>query len=147
MSVDKICRESNPASQPTRGHNFRPWQFRKCRKSFFVTYLKRARGYSFPAPLLGYLQLTGQSIDMKRAVFIVISQSGRSPDLVMGAQSARKNGALTVAIVNDSTSPLCPSLRTDPADRAGIEHSVAATKSVVLSMMIGVQTCCVTHLG
>src|SRR5258705_5241636 len=47
----------------------------------------------------------GQSIDMKRAVFIVISQSGRSPDLVMGAQSARKNGALTIAIVNDLTSP------------------------------------------
>ena len=32
---------------------------------------------------------------------------GRSPDLVMGAQSARKNGALTIAIVNDLTSP-CP---------------------------------------
>src|SRR6266478_5379487 len=48
----------------------------------------------------------GQSIDMRNAVFIVISQSGRSPDLVAGARSARKNGALTIAIVNDLTSPL-----------------------------------------
>jgi glucosamine--fructose-6-phosphate aminotransferase (isomerizing) len=47
----------------------------------------------------------GQSIDMRNAVFIVISQSGRSPDLVMGAQSARRNGALTIAIVNDLSSP------------------------------------------
>jgi glucosamine--fructose-6-phosphate aminotransferase (isomerizing) len=81
----------------------------------------------------------GQSIDMKRAVFIVISQSGRSPDLVMGAQSARKNGALTVAIVNDSTSPLALACELILPIGAGIEHSVAATKSVVLSMMIGVQ--------
>ena len=58
----------------------------------------------------------GQSIDMRNAVFIVISQSGRSPDLVMGAQSARKNGALTIAIVNDLTSPACIGLRTAASD-------------------------------
>src|SRR5882762_3642068 len=34
-----------------------------------------------------------RSIDMRNAVFIVISQSGRSPDLVTGARSARKSGA------------------------------------------------------
>src|ERR1700736_582729 len=33
-----------------------------------------------------------QSIDMRVAVFIVISQSGRSPDLVTGAKSARNSG-------------------------------------------------------
>src|ERR1700688_430932 len=47
-----------------------------------------------------------QSIDMRDAVFIVISQSGRSPDLVTGARSARKSGALTIAIVNDVTYPV-----------------------------------------
>src|SRR6476469_211226 len=47
-----------------------------------------------------------RSIDMRDAVFIVISQSGRSPDLVTGARSARKSGALTIAIVNDETSPV-----------------------------------------
>lgn len=81
----------------------------------------------------------GQSIDMRKAVFIVISQSGRSPDLVTGARSARKNGALTVAIVNDSTSPLALACELILPIGAGIERSVAATKSVVLSMMIGVQ--------
>src|SRR6266446_5211950 len=42
-----------------------------------------------------------QSIDMRNAVFIVVSQSGRSPDLVAGARAARTSGALTIAIVND----------------------------------------------
>src|SRR3954453_22860509 len=81
----------------------------------------------------------GRSIDMRRAVFIVISQSGRSPDLVTGARSARENGALTVAIVNDSESPLAQACELVLPIGAGIERSVAATKSVVLSMMIAAQ--------
>jgi glucosamine--fructose-6-phosphate aminotransferase (isomerizing) len=81
----------------------------------------------------------GQSIDMRNAVFIVISQSGRSPDLVMGAESARKNGALTIAIVNDLTSPLALACELPLPMGAGLERSVAATKSVVLSMVISVQ--------
>ena len=81
----------------------------------------------------------GQSIDMRNAVFIVISQSGRSPDLVMGAQSARRNGALTIAIVNDLSSPLALACELQLPMGAGLERSVAATKSVVLSMMTSVQ--------
>jgi len=81
----------------------------------------------------------GQSIDMRNAVFIVISQSGRSPDLVMGAQSARKHGALTIAIVNDLTSPLALACELPLPMGAGLERSVAATKSVVLSMVTSVQ--------
>ena len=81
----------------------------------------------------------GQSIDMRNAVFIVISQSGRSPDLVMGAQSARRNGALTIAIVNNLSSPLALACELQLPMGAGLERSVAATKSVVLSMMTSVQ--------
>src|SRR6202163_4237789 len=80
-----------------------------------------------------------QSIDMRNAVFIVISQSGRSPDLVTGAQSAKKSGALTIAIVNDVTSPVALACELTLPIGAGPERSVAATKSVVLSMVIGVQ--------
>src|SRR4051812_49071917 len=80
-----------------------------------------------------------QSIDMRHAIFIVISQSGRSPDLVAGARSARKSGALTIAIVNDVTSPVALACELTLPIGAGVERSVAATKSVVLSMVIGVQ--------
>src|SRR3984893_9493309 len=73
----------------------------------FLRYLFEARAgllvsTSAPSVMTTY----GQSIDMRNAVFIVISQSGRSPDLVTGAQAARKSGALTIAIVNDVTSPV-----------------------------------------
>jgi len=77
-----------------------------------------------------------RSMDMRDAVFMVISQSGFSPDLVTGAQSARKNGALTIAIVNDTTSPLALACELTLPIGAGPERSVAATKSVVLSMVL-----------
>jgi glucosamine--fructose-6-phosphate aminotransferase (isomerizing) len=80
-----------------------------------------------------------RTINMRDAVFIVISQSGRSPDLVMGAQSARKSGALTIAIVNDVTSPVALACELTLPVGAGLERAVAATKSVVLSMVISGQ--------
>src|SRR5690242_11129027 len=43
--------------------------------------------------------------DMRDALFVVVSQSGRSPDLITATQVARRAGALTLAIVNDETSP------------------------------------------
>ena len=80
-----------------------------------------------------------RSIDMRDAVFIVISQSGRSPDLVTGARSARKSGALTIAIVNDVKSPVALACELTLPVGAGPERAVAATKSVVLSMVISGQ--------
>jgi glutamine---fructose-6-phosphate transaminase (isomerizing) len=81
----------------------------------------------------------GRSFDMRNAVFIVISQSGRSPDLVTGAQSARNSGALTIAIVNDVTSPVAQACELTLPVGAGPERAVAATKSVVLSMVLSGQ--------
>src|SRR6202049_2078988 len=103
-----------------------------------LRYLFEARaGLLFSTSAPSVMTTYGQSIDMRNTVFIVISQSGRSPDLVMGAQSARKNGALTIAIVNDLTSPVALACELTLPIGAGLERSVAATKSVVLSMMIG----------
>src|SRR5690348_8611630 len=39
-------------------------------------------------------------------LFLAISQSGRSPDLIAATTDAKKAGAFTVAIVNDAASPL-----------------------------------------
>jgi glutamine---fructose-6-phosphate transaminase (isomerizing) len=76
--------------------------------------------------------------DMANALFIVISQSGRSPDLVMATQYARQSGALTLAIVNDEASPAAQSADLVLPIGAGPEHAVAATKTVALSMLAGV---------
>jgi glucosamine--fructose-6-phosphate aminotransferase (isomerizing) len=79
------------------------------------------------------------------ALFVVVSQSGRSPDLVNATQVARKFGALTLAIVNDENSPAAAASELVLPIGAGAEHSVAATKTVTLSMIAGARL--VTALG
>jgi glutamine---fructose-6-phosphate transaminase (isomerizing) len=66
--------------------------------------------------------------------FILVSQSGRSPDLLLSAEAAKRAGALVIALVNDATAPLA-----DLADivvplHAGPETSIAATKSYIASL-------------
>lgn len=68
------------------------------------------------------------------ALFLVISQSGRSPDLLSSAQAAREAGALVVALVNDENSPLARIAEVVLPMRAGPEISVAATKTYLASL-------------
>src|SRR5690606_17631701 len=82
--------------------------------------------------------------DMRDALFILISQSGRSPDLITATQVARSAGALTLAIVNDPQSPAATASHLVLPISAGPEHAVAATKTVALSMLAGLQL--VAHL-
>jgi glutamine---fructose-6-phosphate transaminase (isomerizing) len=68
------------------------------------------------------------------ALFLTISQSGRSPDLIKLAQAAREGGALTVALTNDPASPLAECCEVVLPLHAGPEKSVAATKSYIASL-------------
>ena len=69
------------------------------------------------------------------ALVIGISQSGRSPDVVAVLDEARRQGALTAAMTNDAASPLA-AVAEHPLDlRAGVEHSVAATKTYTAELM------------
>lgn len=72
---------------------------------------------------------------MEKALFIAISQSGGSPDLVKSAQLARERGALTIALVNVTSSPLADVCEFVLPLCAGEEKSVAATKSYILSLV------------
>jgi glutamine---fructose-6-phosphate transaminase (isomerizing) len=72
--------------------------------------------------------------DLHDAVFIAISQSGKSPDLLASATSAKQCGALVIALTNTPASPLAAlSDHTIPLC-AGAETSVAATKSFIASL-------------
>jgi len=71
---------------------------------------------------------------LRHALFIVISQSGRSPDLIAATRSARAAGARTIAIVNATSSPVADEAEFVVPIEAGREHSVAATKTVIGSM-------------
>src|SRR5690606_38636833 len=61
------------------------------------------------------------------ALFVAISQSGRSPDLLRNAEAAREAGARVVALVNVADSPLAALADVVVPLLAGPEHSVAAT--------------------
>jgi glucosamine--fructose-6-phosphate aminotransferase (isomerizing) len=76
-------------------------------------------------------------LTLRNALFIVISQSGRSPDLVAATRSARDAGARTVAIVNVVPSPVGDAAEFVIPISAGLEHSIAATKTVIGSMAAG----------
>jgi glucosamine--fructose-6-phosphate aminotransferase (isomerizing) len=67
--------------------------------------------------------------DLAASLCLVISQSGRSPDLLAAAVAAATAGALVVAIVNDEASPLAAAADLVLPIAAGSETSVAATKS------------------
>ena len=71
---------------------------------------------------------------LREALYIVISQSGASPDLLRSAAAARNAGARVVALVNAENSPLAELADTVIPLQAGPEKSVAATKSFIGSL-------------
>jgi glutamine---fructose-6-phosphate transaminase (isomerizing) len=72
--------------------------------------------------------------DLTQCVFLVISQSGKSPDLLSAAAAAKASGALVVALVNVEDSPLAALADHVIPLRAGVELSVAATKSYICAL-------------
>ena len=75
-----------------------------------------------------------QRLKLRGQLFVTVSQSGRSDDLVESAAMARAAGAFTAAIVNDVDSPLARSSDLVLPMAAGRELSVAATKTFVTSL-------------
>jgi glucosamine--fructose-6-phosphate aminotransferase (isomerizing) len=71
---------------------------------------------------------------LRDQLFLAISQSGASDDLIEAARMARAAGALTVALVNAETSPLAATCEIVLPIAAGPELSVAATKTFVASL-------------
>ena len=71
---------------------------------------------------------------LEGALYLVISQSGKSPDLLRNAEAARDAGARVVALVNVEDSPLAQLAHTVVPLHAGPELSVAATKSYLASL-------------
>lgn len=64
-----------------------------------------------------------------------ISQSGQSPDLVVAQAAFAQAGGVRMALVNSLGSPLARAADIVLDQAAGIEHSVAATKSFACSLM------------
>ncbi len=79
----------------------------------------------------------GRELKLPGAAAIAVSQSGKSPDILAMAESARRNGALTFALTNTPDSPLAAGADHAIALHSGPEKSVAATKTFVASVVAG----------
>lgn len=76
----------------------------------------------------------GKPLKLEGAVAIVISQSGRSPDIIAQAEMAKSSGAYVIALVNDETAPIRDVVDAFVPLKAGEEKSVAATKSYLATL-------------
>jgi glucosamine--fructose-6-phosphate aminotransferase (isomerizing) len=101
----------------------------------FAKYLIESRAMvltSSAAPSLS--SLYEAQPDLRGVVFLAISQSGKSPDLLASVEAAKRGGALVIALCNMTESPLAALADHLVPLCAGVEMSVAATKSYIVSL-------------
>jgi glucosamine--fructose-6-phosphate aminotransferase (isomerizing) len=72
-------------------------------------------------------------LELEECLFVTVSQSGQSPDLIRLTEAARAGGALVVGFINDEAAPLAARCDVAVPLCAGPEAAVAATKSFLLS--------------
>ena len=101
----------------------------------FAKYLIESRAKvltSSAAPSLS--SLYEAQADLRGVVCLAVSQSGKSPDLLASVEAAKRGGALVIALCNWTDSPLAALADHVVPLCAGVEMSVAATKSYITSL-------------
>lgn len=104
----------------------------------YMAYLAMARlGQLVTSLPMSVLTLYGAPVAGHGLCSLAFSQSGQSPDLVETSRTLRGAGALTVALVNETRSPLAQACEWVLPLHAGPETSVAATKSHLVQLAAG----------
>src|SRR5574341_1066188 len=100
--------------------------------SLFETILGIPSGLASPSVVTIYRKTPR----LRGTLVIGLSQSGRSTDIVRYVEAARVAGARTVAITNDARSPLADAAHETLLLHAGVEQSVAATKTYTAQLTV-----------
>lgn len=82
------------------------------------------------------LTLYGAKLDMANDLVIGISQSGKAADVLAYIEKANECGGITVAITNNLDSPLAKTAKYHLYINAGLEESVAATKTFTAQLYL-----------
>ena len=96
--------------------------------------IERNLGIPVAAAAPNIVSVYRRRLALKDQLFLAISQSGSSDDLIETAAAARAARAVTAAIVNDTNSPLAHACEFVLPMSAGPELSIAATKTFVASL-------------
>jgi len=93
--------------------------------------------HGLPAGLVSPSTMTvyGTRPQLRGVLYIAVSQSGGSPDLVRSIEIAREQGALTLAVTNNPNSALAAAAELHLDVFAGREQSIAATKSYTAEIL------------
>lgn len=93
--------------------------------------------HGLPAGLVSPSTMTvyGTRPQLRDVLYIAVSQSGGSPDLVRSIEIAREQGALTLAVTNNPNSALTAAAELHLDVFAGQEQSIAATKSYTAEIL------------
>lgn len=78
---------------------------------------------------------SGATADLAGTIWIAVSQSGASPDLVEATERAGARGARTLALTNTDDSPLAQAAQAHLPLRARRERAVAATKTYTAELL------------
>ena len=104
--------------------------------ALYAKYLIEIR-LGLPAGLVSPSTMTayGATPDLRDVLLIAVSQSGGSPDLAQTVETARRGGALTLALTNNPGSRLAQAAELHVDIQAGAETSVVATKSYTAQLL------------
>lgn len=104
--------------------------------AFFKYVLEQKNGLMVSRFNHSVATILGSAPIMKNSLVIGISQSGASTDTVKVMQKALEQGALTVAVTNNPSSPLAKMCDYHLFLNCGEEKSVAATKTFTLQLAV-----------
>jgi len=82
------------------------------------------------------VSIYGSELHLSETLLVAISQSGKSPDLLVYLDAAKRAGAATIAITNSKTSPMALAAEINLDIGAGPELAVAASKSFAAQMLM-----------
>ena len=102
--------------------------------SYFAYLTMQQLGLPVASLPMSVVTLQQAPLKVSGQVAFAFSQSGQSPDLVNSLRLLRKRGALSVAMVNAEDSPLEAACEFSVPLCAGVESSVAATKSFIATL-------------
>ena len=82
------------------------------------------------------ITIYNSQLSVENDLIIGVSQSGKAEDVLAIIEQGNKKGAVTVAITNDVNAPMTKAAKYHLYCSAGVEESVAATKTFTAQMYI-----------
>lgn len=103
---------------------------------YFKYVLEVASGYTVGLSAPSVITLYKGKIDYSKSIVIGCSQSGKAADVLEVIKKGNEQGAITIAVTNDADSPMAKEAKFHLFCKAGLEKSVAATKTFSAQLFV-----------